>query len=454
MSSLCQPKPFVLFLLVVQNTCHVLLMRYTRTRSGTMFLASTAVCCDEAMKLVTCFGILIFAYLCQKCKASHGAADRGGKYSRVSTGDDIIMNDVSCCVPIGNPFGVPDGESHVNATTQQTMIHTMSSAIINGDGVEDTTAQPQKEIHHESFLSYLGSELQFDIRVAVVAGLFTVQKNLLYLAISNLDAAVFQVTYQAKVLTTALFSVLILKRKLGVQQIVALVLLTLGVALVQLDKVDDNKGSGSSNYVEQNHWVGLLAVLAACCTSGFGGVYFELVLKPKPSTNPEIDHPPLRPPPSVWAKNVQLSAFGFLIALTGAFAKDHVAILSDGFFQGYTPFVLLTITFQAMGGLIVAAIIKYADNILKSFASGASIVTSTLVSAWLFGFAITEMFALGTLLQFVAIWMYSKKGGEAADCRTSKLPVQDSDGIAMVSSDVGSIRGLSRRAGVSEQSGL
>lgn len=451
MSSLCQPKYFALSLLVVQNTCHVLLMRYSRTRPGTMFLASTAVCCDEAMKLVTCFGILIFAYLCQKRKASPGA-DGGGKYSRLSMGDDIIMHDVSCCVPIGIPCGVPDDENHVNATTQQTMIRTMSSAIINDDDVEDTTAQPQKEIHHESFISYLRSELQFDIRVAVVAGLFTVQKNLLYLAISNLDAAVFQVTYQAKVLTTALFSVLILKRKLSVRQIVALVLLTLGVALVQLDKVDDNNGSG--DYQEQNHWVGLLALLAACCTSGFGGVYFELVLKPKPSPNPEIDHPPLRPPPSVWAKNVQLSAFGFLIALSGAFAKDHVAILSDGFFQGYTPVVLLTISFQAMGGLIVAAIIKYADNILKSFASGASIVTSTLVSAWLFGFAVTEMFVWGTLLQFVAIWMYSKKSGETDDERTSKPSVRESDGIAMASSDTGNIRGLCRRAGISERSDL
>ena len=35
---------------------------------------------------------------------------------------------------------------------------------------------------------------------------------------------------------------------------------------------------------------------------------------------------------------------------------------------------------QAMGGLVVAAVIKYADNILKGFASAASIVLSTLLS--------------------------------------------------------------------------
>lgn len=38
---------------------------------------------------------------------------------------------------------------------------------------------------------------------------------------------------------------------------------------------------------------------------------------------------------------------------------------------------------QAMGGLIVAAVIKYADNILKSFAMSASILLSTLISYFL-----------------------------------------------------------------------
>ena len=33
-----------------------------------------------------------------------------------------------------------------------------------------------------------------------------------------------------------------------------------------------------------------------------------------------------------------------------------------------------------MGGLVIAAVIKYADNILKGFASAASIVLSTVLS--------------------------------------------------------------------------
>jgi hypothetical protein len=37
-----------------------------------------------------------------------------------------------------------------------------------------------------------------------------------------------------------------------------------------------------------------------------------------------------------------------------------------GVVQGYTPLVLVVILLQAVGGLVVAATIKYADNILKA----------------------------------------------------------------------------------------
>ena len=196
--------------------------------------------------------------------------------------------------------------------------------------------------------------------MAGIAGLYTVQKNLIYLAISNLDAAVFMVAYQGKILTTAVFSVVLLKRELSCQKIVAMLILTLGIAVVEFDKVDN---SGDSQQ-EQNRWMGMLGVLGACCTSGFSCVYFEKVLKPQKSPDDEPDSPP-RPPPSVWAKNVQLSGFGLIIALVTAFVKDHKAIFADGFFQGYSPLVLLVVLMQAGGGLVVAAIIKYADNILK-----------------------------------------------------------------------------------------
>ena len=51
-----------------------------------------------------------------------------------------------------------------------------------------------------------------------------------------------------------------------------------------------------------------------------------LVIKPR-STDTTMG-PPCEPP-SIWAKNVQLSVFALIIALITAFAKDHEASFKD-----------------------------------------------------------------------------------------------------------------------------
>ena len=53
------------------------------------------------------------------------------------------------------------------------------------------------------------------VQLAVPSLLYTVQNNLLYYALSHLDAATFQVGYQVKILTTAMFSVLMLGKKIN-----------------------------------------------------------------------------------------------------------------------------------------------------------------------------------------------------------------------------------------------
>jgi UDP-galactose transporter len=262
-------------------------------------------------------------------------------------------------------------------------------------------------------------------KLAIPAMLYTLQNTLQYVGVSNLDAATFQVTYQLKILTTALFSVTLLGRSLSLRRWLSLVLLMVGVAVVQIPSHADNhvlsakdlydgaafhsprsiwelKALGnaaagqlskrSATYEgidedvaavtpELNASVGLIAVVVACLLSGLAGVYFEKILKDSRSESQT---------PSLWIRNVQLSFYSLWPALfIGVLMKDGEHISKVGFFAGYNSVVWLAIVFQALGGVVVALVVNYADNIAKNFATSISIVVSFLASVVFFDFQIT-----------------------------------------------------------------
>ena len=71
-------------------------------------------------------------------------------------------------------------------------------------------------------------------QLAVPALLYTVQNTMLYVGYANVEAAIGQITYQSKIVWTAVFSVLILGKKLSVNQWLALCVLAFGVIMVQI----------------------------------------------------------------------------------------------------------------------------------------------------------------------------------------------------------------------------
>merc|ERR1712232_233563 len=83
-------------------------------------------------------------------------------------------------------------------------------------------------------------------------------------------------------------------------------------------------------------------------------------------------------------------------------------ISESGFLQGYSPLVWGVILLQAVGGLVVASVLKYADNILKCFGNALSIVLSCLMSAALLREFVPDLlFVLGTILVLIATSLYS-----------------------------------------------
>lgn len=98
--------------------------------------------------------------------------------------------------------------------------------------------------------------------------------------------------------------------------------------------------------------------------------------------------------------------FGFVLGFVGMIMYDGPVVRQSGMFQGYNTITCTVVVLQvvqlvsyfsvvfcvecavkdtviyvqALGGLVVAMVIKYADNILKGFATSLSIIISALIS--------------------------------------------------------------------------
>lgn len=62
---------------------------------------------------------------------------------------------------------------------------------------------------------------------------------------------------------------------------------------------------------------------------------------------------------------------------------------------------------QALGGLTVAFVVKYADNIVKGFAAAISIIVSTLIEVQFFGVQLTGYFIMAVILVILSVSLYS-----------------------------------------------
>ncbi|KAK4237810.1 hypothetical protein C8A03DRAFT_34227 [Achaetomium macrosporum] len=289
-------------------------------------------------------------------------------------------------------------------------------------------------------------------KLAIPAVLYTLENTLQYVALSNLDAVHFQVLYQLKIITTAVFTITLLGRTFGARRWLSLIVLTIGVSIVSLpssnakdmtldihdfsdhffprsvhelgqiagdvaeaaNELTKRSVTGLVNELtrrsatyegiaedldgspKMNYSIGLTAVLVAAVVSGLTGVYFEKILKDSST------------PASVWTRNIQLSFYSLFPALIiGVIINDGEEISKHGFFDGYNAVVWLAIVFQAIGGLLASLCINYADNIAKNFATSISIVISFLFSVVFFDFEVSLSFVVGTAMVLAATYMYS-----------------------------------------------
>jgi len=310
--------------LIVQNSSHVLLLRYSRVVPGecSQYIVSVAVLFAELLKLVFCLGVLI--------------VKEGGPISALALLDVDIW--------------------------QRKM---------------DT------------------------LKVSVPALCYTLQNNLQFVAASHLGAELLQLLYQTKTLSTAIFGVIILSKSLRCNQWCALSVLVCGVVLAQSSqKAGGGMGKGNS-------FVGVLAALGVSCCSGFASVYLEKILKGDKT--------------SIWVRNVQLCIFSIPLQLFAVYQRDYDKVVANGWMYGFCPGTWAVVCMFAFGGLLVAVVIRFADNNLKNLAMALAILLSCLASVPLFGFQPNGVFGMGAALVCASIFLYAWQPKPAAT--SNYLPI-------------------------------
>jgi solute carrier family 35 (UDP-sugar transporter), member A1/2/3 len=124
----------------------------------------------------------------------------------------------------------------------------------------------KEEFFRILYTEFVDNRVDF-FKLMIPSFLYTIQNTLQYFSMSCLSAPVFQVLYQMKIITTAIFSVLLLSKRISSFQWISILSLAVGVALVQLSQSSGHaESAGKTNSI-----AGLISVMCGCLTSGFAG---------------------------------------------------------------------------------------------------------------------------------------------------------------------------------------
>lgn len=267
-------------------------------------------------------------------------------------------------------------------------------------------------------------------KLALPACLYTLANSLQYVALSNLDPATYQITYQVKLLFAAIFGLVVLQRYIPARNWGLLLFLAAGVVLLHapgqesdrlvardesahfprsLEEWKQKKGyspmkimkrSASYEGIEEDMLlehptldgrVGLMATLCACVASALAAVSFEKVIRDSVAKT------------SLWVRNVQLALQSVVPAFfVGVIFLDGEVIAKQGFFAGYSWVVWVIIFIQAIGGIGAGYAIAYADKTAKTTATGFSLVVGILSSLSVFdlGLSVNVSFYRHVCLDF------------------------------------------------------
>lgn len=270
--------------------------------------------------------------------------------------------------------------------------------------------------------------IQHSLVMSIPALCYFFNNVLAYTALENLSSSVYGVLQQAKILSFALFSVILLRKKISISKWRALLLLFMGASLVEQHTFNEHEDNSFGNPVK-----GTIAMVIMVLTSGFAGVYYEKMLKGVSKSPQDIL--------SVWDRNVQLATWSIGFSLIGLF-KDRDQINEKGLLFGWSFVTIFQCLLMTSGGLLSAVIIKYCDVIIKGMATTIALIATSLVGWWFLGDILDLTFLNGMGVTIIAVLNYNQKIQEMSQGKTSssKISILNKEEQNLLSDTAGGIQ--------------
>ncbi|CCW62889.1 unnamed protein product [Phytomonas sp. EM1] len=437
----------LLLFLTVQSSGFVLLSTYVQQRKSVVtgkvksFTASHFLMCVECTKLLLS---LFWSVLDVRRKIREGDIF---KVPIDTTGCEVIVHDS------------PSPQSTLHEPAQQSerseRMAMASSLKSNIDVKTDITSQLgddmlgkhlavyklQNSSPHYSLLNFWSEYLRevslfqnnFEGFIMLPPAVwYGVQNYFILNAFRMLDPVTFQLFSQMRIPIIAFVMYIFLGIHLNSQRWLAIVVLFVGVILAQISALNNAKrspesapkmnsttgtsGNGSGMDTNYEHYImGIASVVIACTLSSISSVYMEWIFKKR-------SHRCL-----LSVRNVHLAFFSILYFISlgvneclinRANQSGDSVMESDesysfvwsfirSYFTGFDYLVVILVLFHACRGIMVALVMRYSDNIMKSFSIGASILLNGVGSTILFDSQFTFLFLLASILVIVSIFMYN-----------------------------------------------
>ena len=235
--------------------------------------------------------------------------------------------------------------------------------------------------------------------------LYVIQSNLLFLGAKLLPSVIYIVCTQTKILATAFMSRLILGTRLTTVKYTSLFFLGVGIFLVQQSEDKSSISSGEGNLASET--IGMMAVFLASFTSGTAGIVLEKIYKGSDSQVDGTVSDKKVVKHTIWTRNVQLSLISLPIALLGAVLQEGDFLRIQNITRGFDEYVWGVVVCQAAGGVIIAFVLKFANNLLKCLAVAISICFCAVYSVALGDLALTTSLLSGILIVVSSVYVFS-----------------------------------------------